>query len=109
MKEKMKVINLLFTFGSSAFPRVLEPKPILLEEVEELKADIKKLELENSELQLNLGQSTKENQDLKWESQQIEKNITTNNKRPESLRVRRNGLMMSSMVMSLHLRSETKS
>lgn len=48
--ERVQVIYMFFIFDSSIFPQVSEPGPILPEEVEDLKAKIQRLELENSKL-----------------------------------------------------------
>ncbi|XP_050876877.1 uncharacterized protein LOC127080605 [Lathyrus oleraceus] len=61
--------------------RVPEPKPILPEYVEKLNAKIKELELENSELQLKLNRTTLENENLKDERKEKDRDLEASNKR----------------------------
>ncbi|XP_050876361.1 uncharacterized protein LOC127080074 [Lathyrus oleraceus] len=67
VKERVEEIHLPFIFNASAFPKIPEPKPILPEDMEKLAAKVKELELENTELQIQMNQAILENQNLKDE------------------------------------------
>ncbi|KAI5390029.1 hypothetical protein KIW84_075379 [Lathyrus oleraceus] len=73
--------NTTFRGFRSEFHPALAPDPISVEEVEELRAKVQKLELEKSQLQLKLDQTTKENKDLKRESQEKDKALNKSSKR----------------------------
>lgn len=75
------MIKLTFIFDYFAFPQILEPVPISVKEVKEVRAKVQRLELESSELQLKLEQTTKEKNDLNWDGQEKEKALKVSNKR----------------------------
>jgi regulator of replication initiation timing len=58
-----------------------EPIPISVEEVEELKETILKLEKEKEDLQTKLEKTTQENKELRWENTRKEQIIEESNKR----------------------------
>ncbi|XP_050889582.1 uncharacterized protein LOC127094852 [Lathyrus oleraceus] len=81
VRERVQVVKLSFPFDPSIFPPVPGPEPILPEDVEKLNAKIKELELENSELRLKLNRTPLENENLKDERQEKDRDLEASNKR----------------------------
>ncbi|XP_050895549.1 uncharacterized protein LOC127102189 [Lathyrus oleraceus] len=67
VKERVGEIHLPFILKASVFPKTPEPKPILPEDMEKLTTKVKELELENTELRIQMNRVILENQNLKEE------------------------------------------
>ncbi|KAI5437054.1 hypothetical protein KIW84_023248 [Lathyrus oleraceus] len=67
VKERVEEIHLPFILKASAFPKTPDPKPILPEDMEKLATKVKELELENTELRIQMNRVILENQNLKEE------------------------------------------
>lgn len=81
VREKDQRIKLPHSFNSSIFPLVPEQEPILPEDVEKLIAQIKELEVENSQLQLQLNKEKKKNEDLEDENKEVKAKFERSKKR----------------------------
>lgn len=84
------MVKIHLFFESSSFPLVPEPKPILPEDVEKLVSHIKDLEVENSQLRLQLNKEKQKNEDLEDESKEVKAQFENSKKRARE--GRENGL-----------------
>ncbi|XP_050875763.1 uncharacterized protein LOC127079424 [Lathyrus oleraceus] len=92
VRERVQVVKLQFPFDPSIFPLVPESEPILPEDVEKLNAKIKELELENFELRIKLNRTTLENENLKDERQENDRDLEASNKRERTFKDKKDEL-----------------
>ncbi|XP_050878039.1 uncharacterized protein LOC127081857 [Lathyrus oleraceus] len=85
VKERVEEIHLPFIFNASAFPKIPEPKPILPEDMEKLTTKVKELELENTELRIQMNRAILENQNLNDERKGKAQELKDSNKRSRLL------------------------
>ncbi|XP_050919480.1 uncharacterized protein LOC127137027 [Lathyrus oleraceus] len=85
VKKRVEEIHLPFIFNASAFPKVPESKPIFPKEMEKLVAKVKELELENTELRIQMYRAILENQNLKDEHKGKAQELEDINKRARLL------------------------
>ncbi|XP_050889328.1 uncharacterized protein LOC127094546 [Lathyrus oleraceus] len=85
VKEKVGEIHLPFIFNASAFPKTPEPKPILPEDMEKFTTKVMELELENTELRIQMNRAILENQNLKDERKGKAQELEDSNKRARLL------------------------
>ncbi|KAI5437923.1 hypothetical protein KIW84_023883 [Lathyrus oleraceus] len=72
-------------FVAAAFPKTLEPEPILPEDMEKLTTKVKELKLENTELRIQMNRVILENQNLKEERKGKAQELEDSNKRARLL------------------------
>lgn len=80
VKERAQVVKIPIFFDSSIFPLVSEPEPILQDDVEKLAAKIKELEMENTQIRVQLNRAKQKNEYLEDESKEIKENLESNKK-----------------------------
>ncbi|MCI52960.1 hypothetical protein A2U01_0074206, partial [Trifolium medium] len=83
IKERVKKIGLPFLFVSAPQPCPSEPTPISIEEGNELKATIKRLEKEKEDLQQQLHQTTHECNKFEFHIEEKKKQLAKSMKRTE--------------------------
>ncbi|KAI5391851.1 hypothetical protein KIW84_076589 [Lathyrus oleraceus] len=64
VKEQTLIIKMPFLFDFSSFPLMHEPEPVLQEDVDKLTDKIRELELENTQLRVQLSCTKQQNYDL---------------------------------------------
>ncbi|XP_050916396.1 uncharacterized protein LOC127131524 [Lathyrus oleraceus] len=85
VKERVEEIHFQFIFNASAFPKIPEPKPILPKDMEKLTAKVKELELEITELRIQMNRAILENKYLKDEHKGKPQELEDSNKRARLL------------------------
>jgi len=85
VKERVEKIQLPYILKAPAFPKTPEPEPILPEDMEKLATKVKELELENTELRIQMNRVILENQNLKEERKGKAQELEDSNKRARLL------------------------
>ena len=75
VNERARVVKMLFLFDPSSFSLMPEPEPILQEDMDKLTNQFKELELENTQLRVQLNRVEERNHVLEDKGKQVCENF----------------------------------
>jgi hypothetical protein len=81
VKERARVVKMPFLFDPSSFPLMPEPEPILQEDMDKLTSQIKELELENTQLRVELNRAKERKHVLEDKGKQVREKFEDSKKR----------------------------